>query len=234
MYSHPVTTSHGTVGVRSVEGAAFDDLTTLAGDGTGLGGTTSSNLASSRQSLAALLILGILILLGSVHDHGSVLLVLVDGPVEDVIVLEGLADEEVAENLAQVGVIGLVIKAQRTGVVQVNGELVGETTAEDLGRGGHLLFHDTVVLLLLGSSLQTLPGERTTAEVEHDITQRFHVIASRLLDTEVSVDTGITGSSSKVLVLTIGNVEVSLGVTVFLCKTEINYVDLIATLTDTH
>lgn len=129
MYSHPITTSHGTVGVRSVEGAAFDDLTALAGDGTGLGSTTGSHLASRRQSLAALLILSILVLLGSVHDHGRVLLVLVNSPVEDVVVLEGLADEEVTENLAEVGVIGLVVEAERTSVVQVDGEFVGETTA---------------------------------------------------------------------------------------------------------
>jgi hypothetical protein len=234
MYSHPITSSHGTVGVRSVESTAFDDLTALVGDGTGLGGTAGSHRASSRQSLATLLVLSILVLLGSIHDHGSVLLVLVDGPVEDVIVLEGLANEEITEDLAEVRIIGLVVEAERTGVVQVDGEFVGETTAQDLGRGGHLLLHNAVVLLLLGSSLQTLPGKRTTAEVEHDIAQRFHIVTARLLDTEMSVDTGVTGSSSEVLVLTVRNVEVSLGVTVFLRETKINHVDLVTTLANTH
>lgn len=50
----------------------------------------------------------------------------------------------------------------------------------------------------------------------------------------MSVDTSITGSSSKVLVLTVRDVEVSLGVAVFLCETEINHVDLVATLANTH
>jgi hypothetical protein len=50
----------------------------------------------------------------------------------------------------------------------------------------------------------------------------------------VSVDTGVTGSSSEVLVLTVGDVEVGLGVTVFLSKTEINHVDLVATLSNAH
>lgn len=234
MYSHPVASSHGTVGVRSVvESAAVDDLTTLAGDGTGLGGTSGSH-RSSGHTLAALLLLGILVLLVGVDDHGGVLLVLVDGPVEDVVVLEGFANEEITEDLAEVGVVGLVVEAERAGVVEVDGEFVGESTAQNLGGGGHLLLHNAVVLLLLSSSLQTLPGERTTAEVEHDITERLHVITARLLNTQVSVDTGITGSSSQVLVLTVRDVEVSLGVAVFLCETKIDDVDLVSTLTDTH
>jgi hypothetical protein len=36
------------------------------------------------------MIFSILVLLGGVHDHGGVLLILVNGPVEDVVVLEGM------------------------------------------------------------------------------------------------------------------------------------------------
>jgi len=235
MYSHPITTSHGTVGVRSVvEGAAVNDLTTLAGDSTGLCSTAGSHGTSSRHALAALLVLSILVFLAGVHDHGGVLLVFVDGPVENVVVLERLANKEVTEDLTEVRVVGLVVKAQRAGVVQVDGKFVGESTAQDLGGGSHLLLHDAVIFLLLGSSLQALPGERATAEVKHDVSQRFHVITARLLNTQVSVDTGVTGSSSEVLVLAIRDVEVSLGVTVFLCKTEIDDVDLVSTLANTH
>jgi hypothetical protein len=50
----------------------------------------------------------------------------------------------------------------------------------------------------------------------------------------VSVDTGVTGSSSKVLVLTVRDVEMGLGVTVFLCKTEINDINLVSTLSNAH
>jgi hypothetical protein len=56
----------------------------------------------------------------------------------------------------------------------------------------------------------------------------------RLTDTQVSVDGSISGSSSQVLILTVWDVEVSLGVTVFLCKTEINDINLIATLANAH
>ena len=232
MYSHPVTPSHGTVGVRSVvEGATVDNLAALARDATGLGSTSAHG---ARGSTLAALLLVILVLLRGINNHGGVLLVLVDGPVENVVVLEGLADEEITEDLAQVRVVGLVIKAERASVVQVDGELVGEATAQNLSGGSHLLLHDAVVLLLLSSRLQTLPGQRATAEVEHHIAQRLHVITARLLHTEVSVDTGVTGSSSEVLVLTVGDVEVSLGVAVLLGQTKVNHVNLVATLADTH
>jgi hypothetical protein len=50
----------------------------------------------------------------------------------------------------------------------------------------------------------------------------------------MSIDTGITSSTGKVLVLTVWDVEVRLRVTVLLGQTEIDHVDLIATLADTH
>jgi hypothetical protein len=88
--------------------------------------------------------------------------------------------------------------------------------------------------LLLGSGLETLPGKGTTAEVEHDIAQGLHVVTARLLNAEMGVDTGITGSASQVLVLTVGDVEVSLGVTVLLGQTKVNDVHLVSTLADAH
>jgi len=48
------------------------------------------------------------------------------------------------------------------------------------------------------------------------------------------VDTGVTSSTCQVLVLTVRNVEVSLWVTVFLCKTKVNNIDLVSTLADAH
>ena len=209
----------------------FGNLATLAGNG-GLG-TSRAHGGTSADALATLLF-GLLVPLVGVDDHGGVLLVLVDGPVEDVVVLEGLADKQVPEDLPQVGVVGFVVETQRTGVVQVDGKFIGITTAQNLGGGGHLLLHDTVVLLLLGGRLQALPGQGTTAEVEHNVTQGLHIVTTGLFDAKVGVDTGVTGSSGKVLVLTVGDVEVSLGVTVFLGKTKVNNVDLVSTLANAH
>ena len=227
-YSHPVTSSDGAARL----GSMFGNLATLAGDSgltTGTQGSTSTHTAALTT-----LFFGLLVTLVGIDNHSGILLVLVDGPVEDVVVLERFTDEQVTEDLAEVGVVGLVVEAQRTSVVEVDGEFVGVAPAQDLGGGGHLLLHDTVVLLLLGSSLQSLPGERATAEVEHDVAQRFHIITTRLLDTQVGVDTGVPCGPGEVLVLTVGNVEVSLGVTVFFGKTKVDDINLVAALTDTH
>lgn len=69
--------------------------------------------------------------------HGQVGLSL-DGPVKDVVVLEPFSDEEVPEEFSEVRVVGLVVESERSAVVEVDGELVGESSTEDLGRRGHL------------------------------------------------------------------------------------------------
>ena len=119
--------------------------------------------------LIIVLLLGLISL--SLCNGLSILLVLVHGPVEDVIILKSFTNEEITEDLAEVGVIGFIVKTKRAGVVEIDGEFVGEATAEHFRRRRHLLLHDSIVLLLLGSSLETLPGQGTTAEVEHDIAE---------------------------------------------------------------
>jgi hypothetical protein len=96
------------------------------------------------------------------------------------------------------------------------------------------VLHDAVVLLLLGSRLQALPRVRAAAEVEHDVAERLHVVAARLLDTEMGVDRGIASRARQVLVLSVRDVEVGLGVAVLLRKTKVNNVDLVAALADAH
>lgn len=152
-------------------------------DRSALGAGRSASVGSGGggdMTSTALVVLFTLALVGSLSNGLGVLLVLVDGPVEDVVVLEAFTDEEIAEDLAEVRVVGLVVEAEGTGIVQVDGELVGKATAENLGRGGHLLLHDAVVLLLLGGRLKTLPGERATAEVQHNVTERLHVVTAGL------------------------------------------------------
>lgn len=50
----------------------------------------------------------------------------------------------------------------------------------------------------------------------------------------MGVDGGVTSGTSQVLVLSVRDVEVSLRVAVLLGETEINHVDLVATLADAH
>src|SRR5689334_6030145 len=55
-----------------------------------------------------------------------------------------------------------------------------------------------------------------------------------LTDTQMRVDRCITSGASQVLVLAVWNVQMSLGVTVLLCKTEIDDVDLVSALANPH
>lgn len=235
--SHPIASTDGAAGIGGINASARTSLKHLAsraGDGARLGGgrrSGNSGVHARSTSLFVILRVG---LTSSLGNSLSILLVLVDSPVEDVIILEALANKEITEDLAEIAVVGFVVEAQRSSVVEIDGELVGESAAKDLSRGGHLLLHNTIVLLLLSGSLKTLPRKRAAAEVEHNIAQRLHVVTARLLDTKMGVDGGITGSTSQVLVLSVGDVEVGLGITVLLGKTKIDNVDLVSALTDTH
>ena len=150
------------------------------GRGTSVGCCGGGDVAATA---VLVIFLALALVTGSLSDGLCILLVLVYGPVEHVVVLEALTNEKIAEDLTKVGVVGLVVESEGSGVVQINRKLVREATAEYLGGGRHLLLHDAVVLLLLSSSLQALPRKGATAEVEHDITQRFHVITAGLFYT---------------------------------------------------
>jgi hypothetical protein len=50
----------------------------------------------------------------------------------------------------------------------------------------------------------------------------------------VSIDGRITGGTGQVLVLAVGDVQVGLGITIFLGQTEVDDVHLISTLANAH
>lgn len=157
-----------------------------------------------------------------------------DTPIKNVVVLVALTDEEIAEELAEVRIIGLVVETEGTGVVEEDPKLVGEAAAEKISGGSHLLLHDTIVFLLLGSSFEALPRKSAAQEIHEHVCERFKVITTGLFDTQMGVDRGVTSRTSQVLVLPVRNMEMSLWVTELLRETEIDDVDLIATLADTH
>ena len=165
--------SHSGALCSRVDGAAT--LVVQAATGLANGGLVGAVAAGLLLS-----VLGLLLTL-RLGDGLGVLLVLVHGPVEHVVVLESLTDEQVAEDLAQVGVVWLVVEAEAAGVVEVDGKLVWKAAAQDFSWGSHLLLHDTVVLLLLGRRLKALPREATTAEVQHHVAERLHIITAGLL-----------------------------------------------------
>ena len=82
-----------------------------------------------------------------------------------------------------------------------------------------------LTLLLLRVGLEALPREAPPDEVHEDVAERFQVVAAALLNANVSVDRGITGSSGQVLVLTVGDVLMGARIAVLLGKAEIDNVN---------
>lgn len=155
-------------------------------------------------------------------------------PIKDVIILIAFTNKEIAEKLAEVGVIRLIIETESASIIQEDAKLVGETTTKEVSWSSHLFFHYTVVFLLLGCSLETLPRKSTTEEVHEDVSKGFKIIAAGLFNTKVGIDRSIAGGTREILILSVRNMEVSPRITVFLGQTKVNHIDLIATLPNAH
>lgn len=88
------------------------------------------SLNSSGITPMILLIIGLPVLPPGIDEQSRVPLVLLHGLIEEKVVLEVLTDEEVAKSLAGIGILGLVIGAERAGVIQLDDKLVGKATAQ--------------------------------------------------------------------------------------------------------
>jgi len=106
-------------------------------------------------------------------------------PVEHVVVLKGLAVKQFLEQSLEVGVVGLVIKAEGTAVFKVTAEFGGITFAKLFRAGGHFPVPDAFVLLLLGVGYESLPGEAAANKVHENIAQAFQIVASALFNANV-------------------------------------------------
>lgn len=78
-----------------------------------------------------------------------------------------------------------------------------------------------------------LAREKICTHHQH-IAQRFEVVPTRLLNTQMSVDRSVTSRAREILVLPVGNVQMRLRVTVLLGETKVDNVDLVAPLPNTH
>jgi len=155
-------------------------------------------------------------------------------PVKDVVISEAQAVEQVPEELAQVAVVGTLVKMHLATKVQIVDKLAGEALAEHDNRGGQLLLRDPLVLLPLVGRLQALPGQGTQVEVHENIPQRFQVIATRLFNAQMCVNGGIAGGAREVLVFPIRNVLQRARVPELLGQAEVNDVHQVALLAETH
>ena len=100
-------------------------------------------------------------------DHEELL----NRPVEYVVILKTLADEEIAEEFAKIGVIRLVVKPQITDILEIGCEFLWEVTAKFLGRDVYLPLFNALVSLVLRRSLQALPGQGAASKVNHHISK---------------------------------------------------------------
>ena len=158
-------------------------------------------------------------------------------PIKDIVILVAFTNKEITEEFAQIGIVRLIVEAKSTSVIQEDAKLGGAPTTQDIRGSGHLLLQDTIVVPFLHrSSRETLPGKSTPKEVNQDVSKRFEVIATSWLDTQMSVDGGVAVSSSgvNIPVFSVRDVNMGLGVTECLGKTEIDDIDLTATLPDAY
>ena len=157
-----------------------------------------------------------------------------NGPVEHIIVLEALPIEQLLEKPLQVSIIRTVFEAEGAAVLKVGTELSRITLAELLRRSRHFSIHDTLVLLLLGIGLESLPGKRSPDEIHEDIAEGFEVVAAALFDAHVRVDRRVARRSSQILVLAVWDMLVRPRIAVLLGQAEIDNVNYGLTLPEAN
>lgn len=106
-------------------------------------------------------------------------------------------------------------------------ELNWVSSAQILERSLTLLLLDIVVFLILGSAWESLPWQLALEQVEQDVANALQVVTSRLLNSFMGGDGGISGGSSQVFSVLVGDVH-ALSVLVALSKTKVNDVDVVA------
>ena len=162
--------------------------------------------------LEGLLVLAQPVLLPGVVVHVSV----------EVVSAHALDEESFAR-----AVVRLLLELQAAAVLHELSEFRRVAAAQLLQRRFNLLFLNRVVLLVLAAAWQTLPRQRTLHQVEEHVADSLEVIASRLLDTLVRGDRGVSCRTGQVLAVFVRDV-LALAVLVALGQTEIDDVDVVA------
>lgn len=116
-------------------------------------------------------------LVGAAMDHEE----FPNGPVEDMVILEGFAHEQFAEQLAKIAVIRIAIKRQITDIFEVNCEFHWQVTAKFFDRSVQLLLFDPCVSLIIRRSRDIFPRQGSAGKVYHRITKRFEIITAGCL-----------------------------------------------------
>lgn len=82
--------------------------------------------------------------------------------------------------------------------------------------------------MLVGGSLETLPGESTSQEIQENMAERLEIITARLFPSQVGVDAHVAGCAGQRFPLAIRDMLLGLGISVLLGHSEIDNVDYIS------
>lgn len=138
--------------------------------------------------------------------------------------------ESLSEEITKVVVVGGVLEAKVADVGQVLVELLRETITEVLDGSRLLLLANLLVLLLVGSSLETLPRQTTAEEVHEHVAECLEIVTTGLFPTKMGVDAHVSCGTRERLPLSVWNVLLGLGVTVLLSHAEVDDVDNVRVL----
>ena len=108
------------------------------------------------------------------------------GPVKDVVKLKSPSNKKTSEDLPEVRIIRSIFESQRPDVLHIDRNLARLPTTELVNADGPLLVHDKCVPPLVRFGLHSVPREMTPKEVEEQVSQAFHIIASRLFCFKIS------------------------------------------------
>ncbi len=113
---------------------------------------------------------------------------------------------QVAEELAQIGDVGLGVELEGARVGQELGKLTGAALAQLCDGHLLLLFQNEAILLLGVLGLEALPGQRALEEVDQHVADGLQVVAATLLDAQMVVDGRITRRARQRTAISVGNV----------------------------
>ena len=115
--------------------------------------------------------------------------------------------EEFSEHISELLIIGFFFEAQSFDCLQIPGELIGESFAEDLDWSIDLHVFDPLVFISLRLELLViLPGQNALKAVHRDIADALHIVPAGLLDPFVGVYRGVSCCPSQAFPLFVRDV----------------------------
>ena len=99
---------------------------------------------------------------------------------------------EATEDLAHKVVVRLFLKIQILAVLDVPAEFFWNPSCQLLNCCLNLFVLNSIILVVLVFAGKTLPRKSAFEEVKQDVADRLHIVPSGLLNTNVSVDRGVS------------------------------------------